>query len=208
MTVFSTRCCKKRDAAGADRCVDDRAPRWTLRALLAVWLALTGAVVAFAQGIEVRKPTVTIENNAYTLDAQFDIQLTPTLEDALNKGVPLYFALEFELIRPRWYWFNDRVVSLHLQYRLSYNALTRQYRLGVGNLYQNYATLAEALEVMSRLRRREEVDAGALRRDTNYIAAIRLRLDTSQLPKPFQVSALGSSQWQISSDWYRWSVGP
>jgi hypothetical protein len=196
MTVFSTRCCGKLDLRGA------------LTAFLAVWLALATALGALAQGVEVRKPTVTIEDNAFVLDAQFDIQLTPTLEEALNKGVPLYFLLEFELIRPRWYWFNDRVVSLHQQYRLSYNALTRQYRLGVGNLYQNYATLSEALEVMSRLRRRQEVEPGTMRRDASYVAALRFRLDTSQLPKPFQVSALGSSQWQISSDWYRWTVNP
>ena len=174
--------------------------------LCAIFLSFAGP--ASAQGIEVRKPTIMIEDNAFVLDAQFDIQLTPTLEEALNKGVPLYFSLDFELIRPRWYWFNDRVVGLHQQYRLSYNALTRQYRLGVGNLYQNYATLGEALEVMSRLRRRQEVEPGALRKDASYIAAMRLRLDTSQLPKPFQISALGSSQWTISSDWYRWTIGP
>src|SRR5688572_1219051 len=196
MTGFSTRCCRRHDVRSA------------LTALLAVWLALASTFAAFAQGIDVRKPTLTIEDGAFLLDAQFDIQLTPTLEDALNKGVPLYFSLDFELIRPRWYWFNDRVVSLQQQYRLSYNALTRQYRLGVGNLYQNYATLPEALEVMSRLRRRQEVEPGAVSRGATYTAAIRLRLDTSQLPKPFQISALGSREWQISSDWYRWTVSP
>jgi hypothetical protein len=201
MTGFSTRCC---------RGFDVRSARVVLLALVLSWLAaaLLFSTAASAQGIEVRKPTVVIEDNAYVLEAQFDIQLTPTLEDALNKGVPLYFLLEFELIRPRWYWFNDRVVSLQQQYRLSYNALTRQYRLGVGNLYQNYPTLAEALEVMSRVRVRREVEPGALRRDVLYIAALRFRLDTAQLPKPFQLSALGSSQWQISSDWYRWTVNP
>ena len=179
-------------------------------ALLTAWLAAAAlfASPAAAQGVDVRKPTVAIEDNAFVLDAHFDITLTPTLEDALNKGIPLYFLLEFELIRPRWYWFNDRVVSLHQQYRLSYNALTRQYRLGVGNLYQNYASLQEALEVMSRLRRRQEIEPGLLRKDATYLAALRFRLDISQLPKPFQLTALGSSQWQISSDWYRWTVTP
>ena len=196
MTASSTRCCRRSDARSA------------LTALFAVWLAAV-ALCAFGQGIEIRKPTLTIEdNNALVLDAQFDVQLTPTLEDALNKGVPLYFSLDFELIRPHWYWFNDRAVFLHQQYRLSYNALTRQYRLGVGNLYQNYATLPEALEVMNRFRRRFEVEPGAVRRDTQYVAALRMRLDTSQLPKPFQITALGSNQWQVSSDWYRWTVGP
>ena len=197
MTVSFTRCCRRFDARSA------------LVALVLSWLAasLLFSAAAPAQGIEVRKPTVVIEDNAFVLDAQFDIALTPTLEDAVNKGVPLYFVLEFELIRPRWYWFNDRVVSAQQQYRLSFNALTRQYRLGVGNLYQNYATLGEAIEVMMRVRLRREVEPGALRRDT-YTAALRFRLDTSQLPKPFQLSALGSSQWQVSSDWYRWTVNP
>ena len=194
MTVFSTRCCRKLELLGA------------LLACLLAFACAVAAPAAHAQGIEIRKPSVSIMDDAYVLEAQFDITLTPTLEDVLNKGVPLYFVLEFELIRPRWYWFNDRVVSLQLQYRLSYNALTRQYRLGVGNLYQNFASLPEALEVMSRVRRRQEVEPGALRRDNTFTAALRFRLDTSQLPKPFQLNALGSSQWHVSSDWYRWTV--
>jgi hypothetical protein len=196
MTVSSTRCCRRLELLGA---------------LLAFWLtavAVFAPVAAYAQGIDIRKPSVTIEPDGYILDAHFDITLTPTLEDVLNKGVPLYFLLEFELIRPRWYWFNDRVIGFQQQYRLAYNALTRQYRLGIGNLHQNYASLGEALEVMSRIRRRQDVEPGALRRDTTYIAGLRMRLDPSQLPKPFQLNALGSSQWHMSSDWYRWTVTP
>jgi len=192
MTVFSTR-----SSAGNN----------LARVALAVWLALA-ALLAGAQGIDIRRPTVTIEADHYILDAQFDVALTATLEEALNKGVPLHFVLEFELIRPRWYWFNERVSHFHQEYRLSYNALTRQYRLGVGNLHQNQPTLAEALAVMSRVRRRQDVDVGTLRRDTTYVAAMRFRLDTSQLPKPFQLNALGSREWNIGSDWYRWTVTP
>ena len=53
-----------------------------------------------AQGIEVRKASFTAGDDYYVLEAQFDVALTHTLEEVLNKGVPLYFALEFELIRP------------------------------------------------------------------------------------------------------------
>ena len=193
MTGFFTRCCRRLDL----RC-----------ALLALWLAMAAVLPAHAQGIEIRKATVTVADDAYVLDAQFDIALTHTLEDVLNKGVPLYFLLEFELVRSRWYWFNDRVSNWQQQHRLSYNALTRQYRLGVGNLYQNYGSLAEALEVMSRVRRRQEIEPGALRRDTTYSAALRFRLDTSQLPKPFQLNAVGSREWYVGSDWLRWTVAP
>jgi hypothetical protein len=192
MTVSSTRSCRRVDLLGA---------------IVALWLA-TACFGLHAQGIDVKRPVVTIADDHFVLQAQFDIALTPTLEEVLNKGVPLYFLMEFELIRPRWYWFNDRVVYLQQEYRLAYNALTRQYRLGVGNLHQNFATLGEALEVMSRVRRRRDVEPGTLRRDISYVAGIRLRLDTAQLPKPFQLNALLGREWNIGSDWYRWTVTP
>lgn len=179
-----------------------------LVALAALWLALMLPFAVRAEGIEVRKAALTMAEDGYVLEADFVITLTATLEDALNKGVPLYFLLDFELIRPRWYWFNDKVLDTQQQYRLSYNALTRQYRIGVGTLYQNFATLADALEVMSRVRRREQIEPGTLRKDAAYTAALRLRLDTSQLPKPFQINALGSREWNLSSDWFRWTVTP
>ena len=176
---------------------------------LALWIALAvPASPAHAQGIEVKRATVTFLDEAFVLEAEFDIALTHTLEDVLSKGVPLYFRLEFELIRPRWYWFNERVYSLQQEYRLSFNALTRQYRLGAGNLHQNFSSLAEALEVMSRLRRREEIEPGMFRRGEPYAAALRMRLDTSQLPKPFQLNALGAREWYIGSEWARWTVTP
>lgn len=192
MTVSSTRCCRRADLRGA---------------LVAIWLAIMAVTGAHAQGIDVKRPTLTIADDQVVLDAQFAIALTPTLEEVLNKGVPLYFLLEFELIRPRWYWFNDRVVYVRQEYRVAYNALTQQYRLGVGNLHQNFPTLAEALDVMSRAHRRIDVDPAILRRDT-FVAGVRFRLDTSQLPKPFQVNAIVAREWNIGSDWYRWTVTP
>lgn len=193
MTVFSTRCSRKLSL---------------FVALAALWILLAAPAAVHADGIEIKNAALLANDDNLVLQAEFGITLTPTLEDALNKGVSLYFLLEFELIRPRWYWFNDKVISIQQQYRLSYNALTRQYRIGVGNLYQNFGTLAEALEVMSRVRRREDVEPGAIRKDTAYTAALRLRLDVSRLPKPFQISALGSREWNVGMDWHRWTVTP
>jgi hypothetical protein len=192
MTVSSTRCCRRTSWAAA---------------LGVLWLALALPLAAHAD-IEVKKATVEVSEDGYVLEADFSIALTPALEDVLSKGVALYFALDFELIRPRWYWFNDKVAETQHQYRLSYNALTRQYRIGAGSLYQNFATLADALEVMSHVRRRHEIEPGTLKKDTAYTAAVRLRLDTAQLPKPFHLTALGSREWNIGSDWYRWTVTP
>jgi len=171
-------------------------------------LVASAAFAAQPHGIEVRRAAVVAADDQYVLDADIDIVLSAPLEDALNKGIPLYFLLDFELVRSRWYWFNDKVIAREQAYRLSYNALTRQYRIGVGAFYQNFPTLAEALQVMSKVRRREEIDPGTLSKGTNYTAGIRLRLDTSQLPKPFNLNALGSREWSLGSEWYRWTVTP
>ena len=127
----------------------------------------------------------------------------------LCAGVPLYFVVEFELQRPRWFWIDDTVVSNTLSYRLSYNALTRQYRLSTGGaFYQNLPTLEEAQRLISRVRGRSVIDKSALFKGVRYEAAVRLRLDTTQLPKPFQISALTSRDWSLQSDWVRWSFTP
>ena len=193
MMVFSMRCCRRASL---------------LAGLAALWLGLAAPCVAQAGGIEVRKASLAAVDDSYVLEAEFGVALTPTLEEVLNRGVALYFQMEFELIRSRWYWFNEKIANTQQLYKLSYNALTRQYRIGVGTLYQNFGTLDEALEVMSRVRRREELEGGALKKDSTYTAALRLRLDTTQLPKPFQINALGSREWNIGSDWYRWTVTP
>jgi hypothetical protein len=171
-------------------------------------LLLAAAVPARADGIEVKKAALVTADDGSFLEAEFEISLTHTLEDALNKGVPLYFTLEFELIRPRWYWLNEKIVATRQQYRLGYNALTRQYRVGVGALYQNFASLPDALAFMSQVRLRDIAELGALAKGNTYTAALRMRLDISQLPRPFQISAVGSREWSVGSDWHRWTVSP
>ena len=193
MMASSMRCCRRSSR---------------IAALAVLWLAVAAPLAARADGIEVQKAAVITAEDGHTLEAEFEITLTSALEDVLNKGVPLYFSLEFELIRPRWYWLNEKISSTRQQYRLSYNALTRQYRVGVGKLYQNFASLPEGLAFMSRARIRDIAEAGALRKGDSYTAGLRMRLDTSQLPRPFQVTALGSRDWSMSSDWHRWTVSP
>jgi len=178
---------------------------------LAVLLALFMGVAvlpARAEGIEVKSAALVAAEDGTFLQAEFEIALTPILEDALNKGVPLYFSVEFVLTRPRWYWLNEKLSNARQLYRLSYNALTRQYRVGVGRLYENFVSLTEALAFMSNVRLRDIVEPEALAKGASYVAEVRMRLDTSQLPRPFQVSAVGSRDWSVSSDWHRWTVTP
>jgi hypothetical protein len=195
MTASSMRFCRRPRGLG-----------WLAAAALLV--AICAAAPARSQGIDVQRAALVQVEEGYVLEADFAIALTHPLEDALNKGVPLYFALEFELIRPRWYWFNEKLANARQQYRLSYNALARQYRVSLGKLYQNFSSLPEALAFLSRVRLRDVVETGALAKGSTYIAAVRMRLDTSQLPRPFQITAVGSRDWSLPSDWHRWTISP
>lgn len=135
------------------------------------------------------------------LDADFDFDLPWTLEDAVHRGIALYFVVEFELYRSRWYWFDRRLVATSLTYRLTYSPLTRQYRLARGTLALPYDTLGEAIAALRRVRGWVVVERGTLRPDESYRAQLRMRLDTSQLPRPFQVTALTQRDWTLASDW-------
>jgi hypothetical protein len=174
-----------------------------LFASLLLALALGWAAPAGAGNIEIGHISLEGNDEGYALDADFQIELNPRLEDAIDKGVALYFEVEFELTRKRWYWFDDSV-SRQLMLRLSYHALTRQYRISSGALYQSFSTLTEALRVLSRVRSWQVLEHGQVNAGTEYQAALRMRLDVTQLPKPFQVNALTSREWNLASDWRRW----
>lgn len=181
------------------------------RVLLLLALCCATAAAGATEGIHVKSAEVSLRGGDYFLEANFEIGLTPTLEDALNKGLPLHFVVEFELIRPRWYTFyfwNKSVLDFEQQYRLSYNALTRQYRLSFGGLHQNFDTLNEALLLLGRVRPRFLISADELGEGKVHEAEIRMRLDVSQLPKPFQINALASRDWNLSSPWFRWTLTP
>lgn len=178
-------------------------PRFFLLLVLVLGAAMVHA--ARADQIEVREARLEQGEDALQLAAEFQFDFNPRLEQLVANGVPLYFVLEFELTRPRWYWFDEKASVRRLQTRLSYHALTRQYRLSTGLLQQNFSTLAEALAVLRRVRGWPVLDRGAMTPDAAYQAAVRMRLDIALLPKPFQVSALTSREWHLESDWYRFS---
>jgi hypothetical protein len=181
---------------------------WGILAALALALTLLAATSARADTIVVKSAELRAEEDGYFLNAEFDFSLNPTLDEALQKGVPLYFLLEFELVRPRWYWLDEKVIASTTQYRVSYNALTRQYRIASGLLGLTFDSLEEVERFLSRVTSREVARRDQLVKGTRYEAALRLRLDVNQLPKPFQVSALASREWTLQSEWHRWSVTP
>ena len=173
------------------------------RTLIVLALGLALAIPAYAQLIEVSKFTLESTEEGHVVNADFDFELTPRLEEALNGGVPLIFAIEFELTRARWYWFDEKTATARINVRLSYNPLLRQYRVSTGPLQRNFSAFADTMRTLSRVRSWLVLDKDKLQPETQYVAAVRMRLDTTQLPRPFQFSALTDRELSLASPWKR-----
>jgi uncharacterized protein DUF4390 len=189
----------------------NRAPLSTeRRRVLALLLALAAMAVrpAHADTIPVVSAQLRAEEGEILLSAEFDFALTPALEQALEKGIPLYFTIEAEISRARPLWFPEKIAEWSITYRVSYSSLTRQYRVASGPFGQAFESLDDVQRFIGHVTSRPVARADDLTKGVRYDVALREKLDVNQLPKPFQINALASREWQLSSDWHRFTFTP
>jgi len=175
---------------------------WAVSLLL---IGYTTFVWATASILHIKMAELTLVEETYHLNADFDVDFSDEVQEALNKGVPLNFLVEFQMVSPRRYWFDDEIVTVSSRVTLSYHALSRQYLLNRNNHQLSFSTLQEAKEEFSHLHDWQVVDKSLLKKGEIYQAALRIRLDQSKLPKPLQVDALSSEDWNMVSERYRWT---
>ncbi len=176
--------------------------------LLGIAVVSSGTARAAGDRIEIEQAAFELKDDGYYFNGDFDLDLKPRVAEALDRGLTLYFVVEVELTRSRWYWFDEKAVNAALNYRVSYHALTRQYRVASGNMQMIFATLGEAIGMMTHVRDWKVAERNTLRIGETYAAAVRMRLDTTQLPKPFQINAMTSRDWTLDSDWKRFTYEP
>lgn len=173
-------------------------------ALAAFLLGMGLCASAWAQEIGVMQSTLTSakpgDKPGLYLSLSVEFDLPRAVEDALMRGIALYFVTDFSLERHRWYWLDKTQSETSLVSRLSYSPLTRQYRVSRGGLSQSFDTLKDALDVVKVISDWRVSDKASLSDPENYDAEVRFRLDTQQLPLPMQVS-IGNNDWDLSSDW-------
>jgi hypothetical protein len=168
------------------------------------WHALTMALLlalaqgARAEGVDLVGFDLTRSEDGLLLSYQTSFELPRAVEDAMQKGVPLYFEAEARLSRPRWYWFDKRVARVTRSWRLTWQPLTRRYRVNFGSLSQNYDTLADALSAIQRGTRWKVTELSELDDGPRQYLDFSFRLDTSQLPRPLQISFGGEADWALS----------
>jgi len=166
------------------------------------------STTAHAEGIKIKSFELERVDSDWLLNASFQIELSPGLENAVQKGVVLYFQTDFELTRARWYWFDEKPVVAQRQTRLSYQPLTQQYRIASDGFTFSAKTISEALQAVGSIGGWRVIDNEQLDPNKAYTASLNMALDLSKLPKPFQVNALNNRDWNISSDWLRIPFSP
>ena len=166
-----------------------------LRILLRGWLVvlLLAAATAHGQGIELTTLQLGRDDGMLTLEYNARIKLSHALEDALQRGVPMYFIAEATLFRKRWYWRDERITRIGRSWRVSYQPLTASWRLSLGGLAQSFPTLAEAMAPLSRVSGWQLAELERLETGERYYVDFIWRLDNSQLPQPMQID--------LGSDW-------
>ncbi|MEO6021779.1 MAG: DUF4390 domain-containing protein [Burkholderiales bacterium] len=175
-----------------------------LAALGAGWLLI--AAPSWGAGLSVTRATFDAQDGHYVINADFDLKLSGALEDALSRGIVLYFVVEAHIWRPRWWWLDAKIAAAKLTRKLSFNSLTRQYRLSSDATYQNFASLSDAQDALSRVHNLPMMNANELSKNQFYRASVSMWLDVSQLPKPFQVKAVTSDDWNLVADDYVFDV--
>lgn len=164
---------------------------------LAALLMLLGGAGARAQGVEVSTLGLNRQDGQLTLEFSLRVQLSRPVEDALRRGVPMYFVAQASTYRNRWYWRDERVARVSRSWRLVYQPLTSSWRVGIGALTQNFGTLDEALGVITRTSGWRIAELAALDADGRHYVEFVFRLDTGQLPPPMLVGLTSQVDWQL-----------
>ncbi len=137
------------------------------------------------------------DEEGVSLNYSLNFELSRSVEDALNKGVPLYFLAEAEVYRERWYWRDKRVAHATRLWRIAFQPLTSSYRVTFGGLNMTYNSQAEALASMRRTVHWKVAETGQIEAGKHYVE-FSFRLDTTLLPRPMQIGISGQPDWSLS----------
>jgi hypothetical protein len=174
------------------------------------WAAAVQAQTPVREEAQIK--TLKLERTAdgIYLSAQMQFELTPTVEDALLKGIPIFFVAQSDLMQARWYWYDRKIASVQRTMRLSYQPLTRRWRLTVAQgslkdmqqtqaIGQQFDSLEEAMFAMRRIARWRVADPIPHDSDVRLDVVFRFELDLDKLPRPFQLGNVGLSDWIIAT---------
>jgi hypothetical protein len=173
------------------------APKAWLHALALAALLAGLAPPVQAQGVELPTISAKRQEGVIVLDVVAVLTLSKAVEDALRRGVPLYFVAQATVYHPRWYWRDERIARVSRSWRLSFQPLTSQWRVSLGGFSQSYPSLDEALLSITRLAHWKLTEPGQIDLDERYYVEFDYKLDATQLPRPMQLELAAQQEWQL-----------
>jgi len=172
--------------------------RWQRLTLVGALLVLHGW--AMAQGVALQLLNAERAEDGLAVSFSTRFELPRQAEEALLKGVAIYFVAEVQVLRNRWYWRDARVAQATRTWRLTWQPLTRQYRVSTGGLHQSFDSLGEAIASLRGVSGWRVADAKEIEDDGRYYLEFSYKLDTAQLPRPLQIGLGGAQGWSLSVD--------
>ncbi|BDU59298.1 hypothetical protein LMORI2_22800 [Limnohabitans sp. MORI2] len=170
-------------------------------------LAIPNLALAYTT-VELQDLKLERQDAALSMSANWRFDLPSALEDALLKGITLYFVTEVEITQERWYVYNQRVAQAERHVRLFYQPLTRRWRVNISpqpfsvtglgmSLGQSYDSAEEAMGAVRRIVQWRIANATDYNPEAKQTISINFKLDLKQLPRPLQIGATGQSDWNI-----------
>lgn len=180
--------------------------------LRSLWLCFFVTFYSLGQAqpaIELSQFDVERSSEELSITGQLQFELSVSVEDALLRGLPIYFRADAEILKERWYWYDKSLATVSRHYKLAYQPLTRRWRVNIGTgtgasagqglaLSQSFDSLPLAIASIKRITKWRVVGPGELDAVSRYRLDFRFQLDVSQLPRPFQIGVLGQSDWDVS----------
>jgi hypothetical protein len=169
-------------------------------------LFLPSSIVAADNSLIIKTAEINSQFEAYFLNADFDLSFNDDLDEAIRKGIPINFVIEFELKKPRKYWFDEDVAKKTKEILLSYHALSKQFILAESeNRLIAFDNLTQAKNELKRIKNWRIFDKSQIDDTEKYSAYLLVKLDQTKLPKQLQADITSNQEWQLASKQFQWT---
>ena len=166
-------------------------------------------MVANADGFTIEEAHATFNQTALSVDAQFDLQLSEAVSDALHNGVNLQLITTLDLFTRRPYIWDPRIARWSFTQQIRYHSLTNRYILTSPQQKESrsYSSLDDLFSDIESFSFQSDILGDTLPESkSGYKLQLRIALDNTVLPTPLRVMTYISPAWKLRSDIQEWTV--
>ena len=177
-------------------------------ALVSLLLLPLSAHAELNHGFIVASARLNTVGSKYILNADIQFHFSKEALKALEHGIALQIDIEVQAIQARkWLW-DKKIRKIILSQRLEHEPLSGQYlvtdlKTGFRRYFHSFH---HTLEFMGTINDFPFLELASLEQDRTYTARVRASLNTESLPVPLRLSAYVSSDWRLSSPWFKWTI--